>query len=122
MLARLLIPAYIAQNFTVLCVKQDKRFLAGMKVVSDFTEHVKHEITVDLPEEEAAQVRVMAADAARDVARRQMEAIRGEHFNVPPDALKKWCDESAKPFVLGTVQQHQEKHGEFDMLAAAAKR
>ena len=122
MLARLLIPAYIAQNFAGLCVGQNAQFLAGTVVVRDFTQHVKQEITVDLPEAEAAQVRVMAADAARDVARKEMESIRGENFNVPADALRQWCEGSAKQFILEIVRQHSQKHGQFEMLTAAAKR
>lgn len=126
MLARLLIPAYMAQNFAELCVDQDATFLADLNdeltLVSAFAEHVKKEVTIDLPESEAGQVRVTAADTARNVARYEMKLLGGQRSGVPAEALKRWCDRSAKHFILEIIRKHQEKHDEFDRLVEAAKR
>lgn len=125
MLARLLIPAYMAQNFAGLCVDQDAKFFAdlndGTALVSVFAEHVKKEVTIDLPESEAANVRVTAADTARNVARYEMQLLGGQRSGVPAEALKRWCDRSAKHFILDIMRKHQEKHEEFDRLVEAAK-
>jgi hypothetical protein len=125
MLARLLIPAYMAQNFAGLCIDQDAQFLADLKdgttLVSEFAEHVKGEVTIGLPESEAATVRVTAADTAQNVARREMQLLGGQPSGVPAQALKQWCDRSAKHFILEILSKHQEKHEEFDRLVKTAK-
>lgn len=126
MLTRLLIPAYMAQNFAVLCVDQDAQFLSSLNngpLVNVFAEHVKREITIELPESEAANVRVTAADTARTIARDEMRLLGGQPSSgVPAEALKRWCDRSAKHFILEIMRKHQEKHNEFDRLVEAAKR
>ena len=126
MLARLLIPAYMAQNFAVLCVDQDAQFLSGLRegmtLVGAFAEHVKKEVTFGLPESEAVKVRVTAADAARNVAREEMQLLGGQNSSVPTEALKRWCERSAKYFISNIMSKHREKHEEFDRLVEAAKR
>ena len=126
MLIRLLVPAYMAQNFAVLCVDQDGQSLADLNdrtaLVGAFAEHVKKEVTVDLPEPEAGEVRVTAADTARHVARQELQLLRGQKPDVPAEALKNWCDRSAKYFIIEIMNKHQEKHDEFDRLMEAAKR
>lgn len=125
MLARLLIPAYMAQNFAAVCVDQNAEFLSdlkgGMTLVSAFAEHVKQEVTTDLPESEASEVRVTAADAARNVARHEMQLLGAKDGRVPDEALKKWCDRSAKQFITEIMAKHREKHTEFERLVNAAK-
>lgn len=126
MLARLLIPAYMAQNFAVLCVDQDAQFLSdlkeGMTPVAAFAEHVKQELATGLAESEAGEVRVTAADAARNVARQEMQLLGGQKSGVPASALKSWCERSAKHFITEIMAKHREKHGEFERLMEAAKR
>ena len=126
MLARLLIPAYMAQNFAVLCVDQDAQFLSdlkeGMTLVTAFAEHVKQEIATGLPESEAGEVRVTAADAARNVARQEMQLLGGQNSGVPAAELKSWCERSAKHFITEIMTKHREKHEEFEKLMEAAKR
>jgi hypothetical protein len=125
MLTRLLVPAYVAQNFAALCVAQDARFLSdlngGTASVGAFAEHVKKEATFGLPESDAANVRVAAADTARLVARQELQLLRGPKPDVPAEALKRWCDRSAKHFILEIMSKHREKHDEFDRLGEAAK-
>jgi hypothetical protein len=60
----------MAQNFAVLCATQDSQFLStelkdGVVVVSAYAQHVKKEVTIDIPERDVVQIRVTAADAAR---------------------------------------------------------
>jgi len=126
MLARLLIPAYLAQNFAALCVDQDVTFFddpeEGMMFVSAFAEHVKKEITIGLPKSDAAYVRVTAADVARDTARFEMRLLAAQNSSVSVEALKQWCDRSAKHFIVEIINKHRQKHGQIDKLVEAAKR
>jgi hypothetical protein len=125
-LTRLLVPAFISQQFAVLCFAQDAQFLSdpsgGVTVVSSFAEHVKKEVTSDLPESEAKSVRVMAADSTRNVAYYELQLLRSQSSSIPPKALKKWCDRSAKPFILQITITHREKHIEFEARLRTAKR
>ena len=124
MLTRLLTSAYMAQNFTVLCTDQDTHFLSdvndGAALLSAFAEHVKKVVTIDLPESEAEVVRVTAADTALHVARQELRLLGRQ--SVPADALRKWCDRSAKHFIIEILSKHQERHDEFDRLVDGAKR
>lgn len=125
-LTRLLVPAYMAQNFAALCLDQDAKFLSdlneGTRLVAEFVDHVKNEITSDLLEREAESVRIAAADAARNVARYEMQLLGGDNSGVPAEPLKRWCDRSAKHFIVEIINKHREKHEEFEKLMAAAKR
>ena len=90
-------------------------------LVSAFAEHVKQEVTTDLPELEAGEVRITAADAARNVTRHEMQLLGAKNGGVPAEALKRWCDRSAKHFITEIMAKHQEKHEEFERLVNAAK-
>lgn len=126
MLTRLLVPAYMAFNFAQLCSDQDgppsTEPNVRLSLARDFAEQVKQEVTIGLPESQAAQVRVMAADAAREVARNQMKRIGAQGRFVSPEALKDWCERSGTYYIADIMKQHKEKHQEFDRLVEAAKR
>jgi hypothetical protein len=126
-LTRLLVPAYIAQNFMALCVSQDLRFLAepgeGAASRAAFAEHVKREITIDLPESEAEAVRVTAANTARMAARQGLTTGLGrDSATLPSEPLAGWCHAAAKPFIEDVIRAHYEHHAEFERIVAAAKR
>lgn len=126
MLIRLLVPAYMAQNFVAICRKQDFEFPAQVQTVVDaiggFAEHVKAEVTADLAENEASSVRHRAADTALRVAEKELHQLAGPSDEITSDALSRWCGGSAKHFVIEIVHAHSEKHVEFERLVAAAKR
>ena len=58
------------------------------------TEHVKMEVTAGISEQEAASVRVTAADAARAVARQEMDLLSG--LQATPPRLRR-CGIGATP-------------------------
>jgi hypothetical protein len=76
-LVRLLVPAYMAQNFTAICTVQDPQFLSELKggpaSISAFAEGIKKRVTADLAADEAEKVRVTPADTARQVARHEFQ-------------------------------------------------
>ena len=125
-LARLLIPAFMAQNFAAMCVPQDPQFLAGSNLdpasVSAFAEQVKMEVTAGISEQETASIRVTAADAAGAVARQEIDLLRGQQRTPSPEALRHWCNTSAKHFIVEIMHNHTEKRAEFEILLNKAKR
>ena len=126
MLTRLLTPAYMVHNFSALCMDQDAQFLSdlngGTALIDAFSEHVKQEVILDLPEAEAKTVLVWAADSALHVARLELQMLKEQTSAVPSAALKRWCDRSAKFFIVEIMSKHQEKHDEFEKAVKAAKR
>ena len=86
------------------------------------TEHVKMEVTAGISEQEAASVRVTAADAARAVARQEMDLLSGLQATPPSEALRHWCNTSAKHFIVEIIHNHAEKRAEFEVLLNKAKR
>lgn len=127
MLTRLLIPAYMAQDFAALCATQDPYFLSaevtyGVASIDAYVQHVKKEVTIDIPEDESRKVRVTAAETARQVARQEIHLLTAQQATNPTDAVKRWCDRSAKPFILAVMRKHQENHQEYDGVLENAKR
>lgn len=125
-LVRLLVPAYMAQNFAAMCVDQDSQFLSDLKngprSINAFAEQVKNSVTLDLPEDMAEKVRVTAADTARQVARHELQLLDRQQASGSPGSIKTWCDRSAKPFILETLRRHEEKQPEFEKALEDAKR
>ncbi len=124
-LVRVLIPAFMAQNFAAVCLAKNSRFLAelkdGLAAVSAFAERVKQRVTADLSESEAEKVRVTAADTARRVASHELERLHRQPVGSDP-SLEVWCNRSAKPFILEAVRRHEENPQEFEKVLDDAKR
>lgn len=125
-LVRLLVPAYMAQNFTALCIAQDPQFLSELKggpaSISVFAERTKKRVTADLAADEAEKIRVTAADTARQVAHHELQLLNQQPAGGPPVSIKTWCDRSAKPFIIETLRRHAEKQREFERELEDAKR
>jgi len=125
-LVRLLVPAYMAQNFAAVCSSQDPQFLSELKngpaSISAFAEGIKKRVTADLAADEAEKVRVTAADTARQVARHELQLLSQQPAGGPPVSIKTWCDRSAKPFIIEALRRHAEKQQEFEKQLEDAKR
>jgi hypothetical protein len=126
MLVRLLAPAYIAMNFAELCnaenAKPTPERRNTMLTVRTFADHVKTEVTVGLSEKEADEVRITAADTARNAVRNEMLFLGAQGPYVPTDTLVRWCERSAADVISGIMQSHAKKHEEFDRLTDDAKK
>jgi hypothetical protein len=124
-LVRVLIPAFMAQNFAAVCLAKNSRFLAELKdgpaAVSAFADRVKQRVTAGLSESEAEKVRVTAADTARQVASHELERLNRQQIG-SDSSLETWCDRSAKPFVLEALRRHEENRQEFNKILEDAKR
>ncbi|MGA8156145.1 MAG: hypothetical protein WB822_08010 [Rhodoplanes sp.] len=125
-LVRLLVPAYMAQNFAAVCTVQDPQFLSELKggpaAINTFAKGIKKRVTADLAADEAEKVRVTAADTARQVARHELQLLNQQPAGGPPVSIKTWCDRSAKPFIIEALRRHAEKKQEFEKELEDAKR
>lgn len=125
-LTRLLIPAFLVQNFALVCSDGDAKFLSdmsnGIASVTEFSDHVKKEVTIDLPEAEASQIRLVAANTARAETKVQLSRFKGSDPVASEKAFREWCAGSVKPFVIDLIRLHGEKHADFDQQVEAAKK
>ena len=125
-LARLLLPAYIAQTFAAICnaenAKPTPEWKNRMATISTFVDHVKTEVTTGLQEKEAENVRMSAANAALNIARYEMQFLGAQGSYVPTEALVRWCERSAERVVSEILQVHAQKHDYFDKLTDDAKK
>lgn len=126
MLVRLLAPAYIAQNFAVMCNAANAKPTSELKnvllKVRTFVDHVKTEVTTGLSENEAEKVSTIASNTAQNIARNQMLFLGAEGPYVPTDTLVRWCEQSAVTVISEILQAHAKKHEEFDRLTDDAKK
>lgn len=125
LLARMLIPGYVAQDFATLCVSNNPQFLATLpesaSSIGAFAQHLKIEITIGLTQREALDVMVAAADKARAVARKQLRDLAGADQSATDVSIRAWCDGDARLYILRVVAEHLKKHGTFSRLVSAAK-
>lgn len=125
MLGRLLAPAYIAQNFAVMCnagnAKPTPDRKNRMLKIIAFVDHVKTEVTTGLLEKEAEEVHTSAANTAQNIARNEMLFLGAQGPYVSTDTLVRWCERSAETVISEILQTHARKHEEFDRLTDEAK-
>ena len=125
-LAFLLTPAYLAQNFASVCASRQENFLSeldrGITGVMVFVAHVKTEVTIDMSENEAFQVRLLAANVARFEAKTILNSFKKDDRIESEKAFEEWCLNSVKPFVMNTIQLHDVKHSDFVQQLDAAKK
>ncbi|PZQ18144.1 MAG: hypothetical protein DI565_05430 [Ancylobacter novellus] len=115
----------LAQNFTSVCVKVDPDFAAktgGKGGDADtIIAHMKEEILATMTREEAAQIVVSAAGAARAVGLGMIRALSGGPIEEQESRLKELCDGTAKPLVKGVVETHEERHDFFEQMIEDAR-
>lgn len=125
-LADIVLPAYTAMNFTVVCAREDPYFLrdtSGPRGTSlHYAEHVKDEVIASLTNDEAIAVLKAAADDARLVARnkiRELAVLSDDAATIK--AIRMWCDGPAKQFVLKFIELHDGRHAEIAELIRRAQ-
>ena len=125
-LSRMLIPAYMAQQFAAVCVVNNPSFLgetAGPQGhVHVYAKHVKEEVISELGNAAVEVVLRMAADTARSVVRAEMAQLPAGTLVEDSAHLLTWCEQSAKPYVREIMAAHAEKHSQIDRMLAEAKR
>lgn len=125
-LARVLIPAYMAQNFAALCVVDNPKFVeetAGSQGhVHIYAKHVKDEVSNGLSLTDVETVLRMAADTAQSVLRKELSELPSGPPSSRSEPMARWCEKSAKPFVREIIEAHFSKHTEVEQIIVQAKR
>lgn len=125
-LSRVLIPAYMAQNFAALCVVDNPTFVeetAGSQGhVHIYAKHVKDEVSAGLSLTDVETVLRMAADTAQSVLRKELSELPSGPRSSRSEPMARWCEKSAKPFVREIIEAHFAKHMEVERIIVQAKR
>jgi len=125
-LGYVLSPAYLAMDFTMVCERQDPAFISATNgprgSALAFAQHTKSEVISNLDNREAQAVVRIAADAARVIALGMLRSMRGGSASIEAGRVLSWCETVAKPFVRGTVAEHEKGHDLFEKVIEGAKR
>lgn len=125
-LAKLVVPAYTAMNFAMICVREDPSFpvrMAGTRgTVLHYAQHVKDEVIANLTDEEARAVLQAAAGAAQTIARNQLRRLAKEADVIYPLDIAAWCTGPAAEFIRHFVESHDQGHAAFEALLEEALR
>jgi hypothetical protein len=113
-MAGILVPAFTAMNYAVICAQDDPHFLprtfGARGTVLNYAEHVKDEVVESLSQEEAAVVLTKAADAARSIAREELRRVLPAYPAGHADQIISWCYSTAISFVLAFIEHHDTQH------------
>lgn len=116
---------FLAQNFAAVCGKVDPDFVEATggkdgdaeKVIT----HVKDEILAAMTRDEAAPIVFRAAEAARAVGLGMIRPLSGGSLEEQAERVRALCEETAKPFVKGVVENHEERHEFFERMLKDAR-
>jgi hypothetical protein len=124
-LAEFVIPAYTAMDFAAVCAQDDPLFLQRTRGARgnalQYAEHIKDEAIKSLDRGEAITVLKAAAEAARNVARKQMRQLAPNYPAAIPGEIATWCHEVVSPFVRTIMERHEEGHAQLMTKIEQAK-
>lgn len=125
-LAKLVVPAYTAMNFAMMCARAEPTFPTRMGGprgnVLEYAQHVKDEVIVRLNQGEANVVLKAAADVARDVARGQLKLLAKGRDVIAPSDIAAWCTGPATDFIRGFIASHDRDHSVIEASIEEASR
>jgi hypothetical protein len=113
-MAEILVPAYTAMNYALICGRDDPRFLpqtlGARGTVLSYAEHVKDEVIESISHEELVVVLTKAADKARSIAREELRRIVPTYPTGRADQIVNWCYGAAMQFVRAFIEHHDGEH------------
>jgi hypothetical protein len=125
-LVQILTRADIADNFTEYCAQFDpsivRRASSGIGDVRALALHIRDEVVAGLPFEEANQIILRSAQAARTSALLAVRRLYGPNPDEEHSRLTEWCQHSAEPSVQEFVNAHDQHHDQLEGLIENAKR
>ena len=125
-LAELVVPAYTAMNFAVVCATRQPTFLletAGpLGNALEYAEHVKNEVIESLAHDEALIVLRAAADAARATVLQTIRKFNSDQSTLEAARIKAWCSTDASDFIRAFMKQHDRDHDKFLEALKRSKR
>jgi hypothetical protein len=124
-LVRILARADITQNFVFYCAQYDSSIIERTKSsVGDAQQlmlHIRGEVVSGLPQEEAVQVVLRAANAARAGALMAVRQPYGPDHTEEDARLASWCEKDVVPSVTEFINRHDHHHELFDEAIQKAK-
>ena len=121
----ILSPVFLAQNLVAVCLQSDPEFARetggkdgdAHKVIG----HIKDEILAMMTRDEAEPIVLSAAGAARAVGLGMIRALSGGSVDEQEARVQALCEVTAKPFVRGVVENHDERHEFFEQMLKDAR-
>ena len=125
-LTKILAAAFIADQTVFMCTLENRSFArqtAGPRgTSSDYLEHIKGEVLSSIPALEARRIIIGAADITRTVGLSQARSLSPNYPDVPPAALRNWCESEGARIVRDFMAKHDGDHEMFLNEVAEAKR
>lgn len=125
-LVQILTRADIADNFVEYCAQFDPSILqhtnSTVGNIRALALHIRGEVVSGLPFEEANQIIIRSAQAARAGALLSVRRLYGPNPDEERARLTEWCQHSAEPSVQEFVKAHDQNHDQFDAFIENAKR
>jgi hypothetical protein len=116
-LIQILTRADIADNFIEYCAQFDpsiiQRTNSAIGDIRALTLHIWDEVVAELPFEEANQVIIRSAQAARAGALLAVRRLYGPNPDEERARLTMWCQQSVEPDVRDYVNSHDQHHDQF---------
>jgi hypothetical protein len=116
-LSELVVPAYVAMNFAVVCATRQPMYLSEtggpLGNALQYAEHVKNEAIDSLAHEEAVIVLKAAADAARTITLQTIRKFNADGPDLEAARIRAWCGTGAKDFIRTFMNQHDRDHDKF---------
>jgi hypothetical protein len=124
-LVQILTRADIADNFTEYCAQFDpsivQRTSGAVGNTRALALHIRDEVIAGLPFEEAKQIAIRSAQAARTGALLSVRRLYGPDPNEEHARLAKWCQQSVERDVKNYVNAHDKHHDQMDISIENAK-
>ncbi len=125
-LVQILTRADIVDNFTEYCAQFDpsivRRTGSGIGDVRALALHIRNEVVAGLPFEEANQIILRSAQAARAAALLAVRRLYGPNPDEEHSRLTEWCQHSAEPSVQEFVNAHDQHHDQLEAFIESAKK
>ncbi|GLK77780.1 hypothetical protein GCM10008171_30340 [Methylopila jiangsuensis] len=121
----ILSPVLLAENLAAVCGRFDAGFAraAGGRDgdAGRVLAHMKDEILATMTRDEAAPIVTSAAGAARAIGLGLIRALAGGTVEAQETRMRRLCAETARPFVKGVVDNHDERHEFFEQMLKDAR-
>jgi hypothetical protein len=125
-LAELLVSAYTAMDFAVVCATRQPSFLletAGpLGNVLNYAEHVRDEAVESLAHDEALIVLKTAADAARATVLQTIRKFQTGEQSLEAARIRAWCSTDATDFIRTFMNEYDRDHDKFLETLKRSKR
>jgi hypothetical protein len=124
-LVRILARADIAHDLAYYCAQYDSSIInrtrSSVGDAQALMLHIRSEVISDLPQNEAAQIVLRSANAARTGALLAIRRLYGQNRKEERARLADWCERTVVPSLKEFVAWHDQHHEMLDQAIESAK-